>query len=236
MALKEQRESKNYISISSDGQLRKVVPEGTNGAVTREYETTKKGEDGNFIKGTKIEKYYESVSGKITDMSFMDTDYGTLLQVELTDGDEFLKSEPEVLSMSTSSDFAKDFMKKLPNMDLEKEIEVRPFSFIPEGKTNPIKGITIKQDGEKVEKSFVEKTETGITNIMGFPNPDAKLKDEKNEMKRKEGWKRYFKDCEIFLVDYTTENFVSKFNKDSVNDTLESKMMEEETELPEGFN
>jgi hypothetical protein len=205
MALIEQRERINFISIlSSDATLRKVVPEGTTGAVTRTYEL----KDGTT--GSKIEKIYESVSGKITDIKFADTEFGTLLQVTLTDPDEFLKAEPEVLSMNTSTDFAKDFMKKLPNIDLEKEVTVRPFNFIPEGKTTSLKGLTVIQDVEKK------------TSTMGYPEADAKLKDEKNEMKRKEGWKRFFKDCEIFLVDYTTENFVSKFDKGIVAETLDS--------------
>ena len=223
MALIEQRERVNFISIlGSDATLRKVVPEGTTGAVTRTYEL----KDGTT--GSKVEKIYESVSGKITDIKFADTEFGTLLQVTLTDPDEFLKAEPEVLSMNTSTDFAKDFMKKLPNIDLEKEVTVRPFNFIPEGKTASLKGLTVIQDGKKVDKAFydVEKK----TSTMGYPEADAKLKDEKNEMKRKEGWKRFFKDCEIFLVDYTTENSVSKFDKGMVEETLD-----EEVKTPDDF-
>ena len=97
MALIEKRERKNYISISSDAILRKVVPAGTLGAKEREYETKEKDNEGNFIKATKIEKEFESISGKITNISFVDTDYGTLLQVELTDPSEFLANEPEII-------------------------------------------------------------------------------------------------------------------------------------------
>jgi hypothetical protein len=207
MALVESREKKNYISISSEGILRKVVPEGTPGAKVRVYETKEKDAEGNFIKASKLEKTFESVSGMITDISFKDTDYGTLLQVTLTD--EFLPDEPEILSMSTSQSFAQDFMKKLPNIKLDKEVIIKPFAFTPEGAKRELKGLTIIQEGAKIEKSFSEKQEDGtFKNTMGFPEPEAKLATEKNEMKRKEGWKRYFKDVEIFLVDYTTEHFV----------------------------
>lgn len=225
MALIEQREKTNYISIlNSDATLRKVVPEGTVGSVLRTYEL----KDGST--GSKIEKVYESVSGKITDIQFVDTDYGTLLQVTLTDADEFLKTEPEVLSMSTSAEFAQDFMKKLPNINLEKEVTLRPYKFTPEEGKRELKGLTVTQDGQKIDKSFVEKQGDKFVNTMGYPTPEEKLKDEKNEMKRKVGWQRYFKDTEIFLVDYTTENFVTKFNKQSVDETLD-----DEIKIPEDY-
>lgn len=223
MALVESREKKNYISIlGSDATLRKVVPEGTVGAITRTYKDSKD------VEHTKIEKVFESVSGKITDISFANTEFGTLLQVTLTDTDEFLANEPETLSMSTSQPFAVDFMKKLPNIDLSKEVILKPFAFTPENGKRELKGLTVTQDGNKIEKSFYDAQSK--TNTMGFPNPDEKLATEKNEMKRKEGWKRYFKDVEIFLVDYTTENFVSKFNKQLVEEKLD-----EEVAIPEDY-
>lgn len=235
MALIETKEKKNYISISSDAILRKVVPAGTVGAKERTYETKEKNADGSFIMGTKIEKHYESVSGKITNISFVDTDYGTLLQVELTDVDTFTPSEPEILSMSTSQSFAQDFMKKLPNIDLSKEVILKPFAFTPEGKDRELKGLTVTQDGQKIEKSFYD-AENKV-NTMGYPVADEKLQNEKNEMKRKEGWKRFFKDCEIFLVDYTTENFVSKFNKQLVEEQLDESIssVDEEVAIPEDY-
>jgi len=230
MALIESREIKNYISISSEAELRKVVPAGTPGAVERFYDTKDdkgaviKDEAGNTVQASKIEKLFESVSGVIKNISFVDTKFGTLLQVTLAD--DFLNDE-EVLSMNTSDSFAQDFMKKLPNIDLTKEVMLKPFAFIPDGKAKKLKGLTVTQDGVKIEKSFYDAE--AKTNTMGFPNPDEKLATEKNEMKRKEGWKRYFKDCEIFLVDYTTEHFVSKFDKGMVEEKLD------EEALPEGF-
>lgn len=228
MALTESREIKNYISISADAKLRKVVPAGTPGAVERTYETKEKEADGvTFKKATKIEKLYESVSGVIKNIAFVDTEYGTLLQVTVVD--QFLNDE-EVLSMSTSQSFAQDFMKKLPNIDLTKEVILKPFAFTPEGGKRELKGMTITQDGQKIDKSFYKKeTIDGkevITPTMGMPIPDKKLEKETNEMKRKEGWKRYFKDVEIFLVDYTTEHFTKK------EETVESVA---ESMIPENF-
>ena len=215
MALTPTREKVSYISISSDAKLRKVVPAGTPGAVARPYETKEKDADGNFIKGVKIEKHYESVSGKITDIKFVDTEFGTLLQVTVTD--PFLADDVEVLSMSTSQSYAQDFMTKLPNINLSEEIVLKPFCFTPEGGKRELKGITVTQNGQKVEKSFRKKTgeknKDGFdiyTEDMGMPSYPKTLNNEKNEMKKKEGQKRYYKDVEIFLVDYTTEHFATK--------------------------
>ena len=179
---------------------------------------------------TKIEKEYESISGLITNVGFVETEFGTLLQITLKD--DFIEGEdPDVLSINTSTEYAKDIMKKLPNVDLSKAVNFKPFCFTPEGKSedNKTKGVTLSQDGKKVEKYFVYNPETKL-NSNGYPNPDEKIKEIKSDMKRKEEWKRYFKDCEIFLVEYTTENFVSKFNKQLVEEQLD-----EEAEVPEGF-
>lgn len=216
MALTPTREIKNFISISADAKLRKVVPAGTPGAVERTYETKEKEADGvTFKKGTKIEKLHESVSGIIKDIAFVDTEYGTLLQVTVLD--EFMNDE-EILSMSTSQSFAQDFMKKLPNIDLTKEVVLKPFAFTPENGKRELKGLTVTQNAVKIEKSFYN-TETK-ENTMGMPTPDEKIKDEKNELKRKTAWQRYFTDVQIFLIDYTTEHFVSKFKKNA-EETLE---------------
>ncbi len=230
MALTESREIKNYISISADAKLRKVVPAGTPGAVERFYDVKDdkgnlvKDDAGNTVQASKIEKLYESVSGIIKDIVFINTKFGTLLQVTVTD--PFLGDE-ETLSMSTSQPFAQDFMKKLPNIDLSKEVVLQPFSFIPKGEIKKKQGMKITQNGGiKIEKSFYN-TETK-ENTMGMPVPDKKLEKETNEMKRKEGWKRYFKDVEIFLVDYTTEHFVTK-----KAETVES--LAEEMNAPENF-
>jgi len=95
MALKPKQDREDFVSVlSSDATLRKVVPEGTVGAVTREYEDSK----GN--KGTKIEMIYESMNGIIKDIKFVDTDFGRLIQVTLLDF-----PTDEVLSLSTSSPF-----------------------------------------------------------------------------------------------------------------------------------
>lgn len=213
MALIPKQERENFISIlSSDASLRKVVPEDTLGAVRREYEDSK----GN--KGVKFEQIFESVSGKITDIKFVDTDFGTLLQVSLTDT---FMGDTEILSMSTSSSFGEDFMKKLPNLDLEQDVVIKPYAFTPDGKTKEMKGLSITQGGNKIQNFFYDVDAKTTSN--GLPQPEGDTKKYKSD-----DWKIYFLKVRKFLTEYTTEHFVSKFNKQLVEETLDA-------EVPEGF-
>ena len=99
--------------LGSDGTLRLSVPEGTEGAVKREYETS----DGK--KGTKFELLFKSLCGKITNMQMFDGDYGKNLLVTLSyDGGA------DTISFNTTSPFGEDFMKKLPNINLDEFVTI----------------------------------------------------------------------------------------------------------------
>ena len=79
MALKNTRADNQFVSILADGTLRMPVPEFTEGAVTREYETS----DGKT--GTKHEMVYTELSGMITKIAFFEGEYGKLLQLTIED-------------------------------------------------------------------------------------------------------------------------------------------------------
>jgi len=190
-------EKKNYVSIlGSDATIRQVVPEGTEGSIVREYETS----DGS--KGSKIEKVYQFIEGTIENVAFHASDYGTLLQITL-DG--------LILSVDTNSPFGEDIMKKLPSVDLSKPVRFTPFNFVTEkGKTK--KGVTVTQGDKKIQNFFYD--EETKKKLNGYPEPAG---DEKND---KDLWKIYFIKCRKFLENYTKEKFckdvpvVSQADKD----------------------
>lgn len=190
-------DKENYVSIlSSDGTLRMVVPDGTEGAVKREYETT----DGK--KGTKTELVFNKLIGKITKIEFFDGDFGKLLQLTVDDGIE----KPLILSVNTSQNFGEDIMKKLPNIDLNKEVSFSPYSFEDEnGKVK--KGVSIVQDGKKIQNFFYNVT--AKKNCNGFPEPKGDIKKYS-----KDKWKIYFLEAREFLIEYTTKNFVKTLTAD----------------------
>lgn len=172
---REIKDTKNYVSIlSADGTFRLTVPEGTPGAVKRDWTVGDKS-------GTKNELVYKSLSGKITNVAVVETDIGRLLQVTITDEQGDL-----TISTPTSNNFATDFMKKLPNINKEKEVKLAPFSFTNE-KEKLVKGITITQDDVKVENFYKD-------NANGIPVPEEGKTYTKNK------WKSYFGEVEDFLV------------------------------------
>lgn len=178
--------------LSSDGTLRLQVPEGTEGAVRREYESS----DGK--KGVKYEQVFKSLSGKITNIEEYEGDYGISLLVTFTyDGGE------DIIAFSTSTPYGEDFMKKLPAINLEEFVTIQPYSFTDDnGKMR--KGVSITQGDQKIQNFFVEKNGDEYKNLHGYPEPNG---DESSS----DDWKVYFLQCRKFLLNYTRENFIIHF-------------------------
>lgn len=191
MALIKQ-ERKEFVSIlGSDATLRMTVPEGTEGSIVREYETS------TGAKGKKSELVFNKIVGKITDISFYEGDFGKLIQLDITDNDGTL-----TLSVSTAQNFGEDIMKKIPNIDLTKTIELSPYSFEDEkGKVR--KGVSIVQEGKKIKNFFYD--EVTKKNINGYPD----IEGDKNSYD-KDDWKIYFMKARKFLVSYIEEKYPTK--------------------------
>lgn len=191
MALKK-GEDKEYVSILADGTLRLPVPEGTEGAVTREYETS----DGK--KGVKHELVFKSLEGKITNVSFFEGEFGKLIQLEITDD-----AGSFTLSVNTSLNFGEDILKKLPAIDLSKDVEITPYSFEDEkGKSK--KGVTITQDGVKITNFFYDvDSKKTLHKYPEVSKADSKKYD-------KDDWKMFFMKARKFLVKYTEDNIIKK--------------------------
>lgn len=185
-----------YVTVLSDGTLRLVVPEGTEGAVKREYETST-GE-----KGVKYELVFNTLVGHVTGVAFHDGDFGKLLQLTVNDGKGDM-----ILSLSTATNFGEDVMKKLPNIDFTKECSFSPFSFTNE-KGKSVKGVSIVQEGEKI-KNFFQSTDPEIKEpINGYP----KAKGDTTKYS-KDKWKIYFLEAREFLTEYIEENVVKGYFK-----------------------
>lgn len=187
MGLKNTKSNDKFVSILADGTLRLVVPEGTEGAVKREYESS----DGKT--GVKYELVYTELAGMITHIGFYEGDYGKLIQVTVTDEE----GESYVLSVSTAQNYGEDLMKKLPNVDLKKPVKFVPYSFEDDNK-KVRKGITIYQDEEKIQNFYYDADKK--KNINGYPDPKFKKKTP-----TKDDWKLYFLSARMFLIDDITE-------------------------------
>lgn len=192
-----------YISILADGKFHETVPMGTEDAVEREYETS----DGK--KGTKWEMVYSKLTAKITGVYFKDSDYGQTICLDF-EGDE----GKVTVQVGTDSNFGTDIMKKLPNIDLSKDVTIQPYAFVDEGTGKHRRGVSIMQGEVKINDHF--RDFAAKTNLHGFPNPaeDTSAYD-------KDDWKMYFMQVKKFLVKYTQENVCPKLTGNKIEHPVE---------------
>ena len=188
MELTNTSQSKKFVTVLSDGKFHLSVENGTEGAIVREYEDSK----GN--KGTKTEFVFNEASGKITNIKFEEGEFGKNLQIELGNG---------TISLGVATSFGEDFMKKLPNINLDEIVLLQPYSFESEKGKNK-KGITIYQAGEKLENYYYDKENKISCN--GIPEPDGDT-----SKFTKEDWTMHFMLMRKFLVGEVEKLIKNKF-------------------------
>lgn len=205
MELKSKFGSRKFISVLADGKFHQTVAEGTPGSVKREYEDKQGG------KHSKIELVFDEASGIISKISFNENDYGKSLNVEL-DGDG-------IISLNVESNFADDFMKKLPNVDLSKKVTLSPYAFEDDNKNNR-RGVTIYQDGNKIENAFWDSEKKEAKGDLPKAEGDITTFD-------KDDWKMHFMKVRKFLVANTEKiaggmgTFMKSATKQNASDDIE---------------
>lgn len=190
MGLEAKKEG-NYLSIIS-GSIRKQVSKGTDGAVIRKYETS----DGKT--GEKYELIYSAITGKINDISFHDSEFGKQMSIQIVDGGDVYN-----LQMSLNQAYAEDLMRKLPNVDLTKEVKLSPYDFLDDNSGKNRKGITVYQGDNKIENYFWDNEKREPKNGLPQPEGDKDTYD-------KDDWKMYYIKVRKFLEKYIQENVIPK--------------------------
>jgi len=186
------RETTPFLQIlGSTGDFRMTVDKETPGAKLREYETS----DGK--KGSKYELSYDMVDGMIKKVGFHDGDFGKNLLITMDFEDD---TEGVTIAIGASTPFGEDFMKKMPNIDFSKRIEITPYSIEDGDKTR--KGVSLKQDGEKIKNFFYD----GEKDVNGYP-----VAEDDTSKYDTDDWKIHFTKCRKFLVKYLEENIIPKF-------------------------
>lgn len=182
-------EKKNFYYVIA-GSFRQKVEQDSPEAVRRDWETP----DGK--KGTKYERHVQGLFGFITNVQFFDGDYGRTVQITLDPDEDGVSPQ---ISLNTSSREGTDFLRKLPNVNLKKEVKLSPYSFNDDAGLER-RGLTIYQQDEADNFSVkildfyrdFEKKE----NINGMPNPPKS-----NDEMTKNAWKAYFLTVDDFLVE-----------------------------------
>lgn len=166
---------KTYLSIVNGGFVQNVK-EGTAGSERREYEK----KDGS--KGIKFEIKYQNWSGIIRNISFKDTDFGEMCNIEFDDA---------IISLPTKGRYFSDFAKKIQGANLKKHIKLHPYDFEVEGGKKKT-GISMTQGDTKLQNYYFNPT-TQET-LHGFPIAD-------NKTGKKSYWEIYFGMVREFLVE-----------------------------------
>lgn len=177
-----------------DGTFRRRVPDGTPGAVRREYET----KDG--TKGEKYEMVIDALEGTIQEMLIHDGEYGRTLNIKLDPNQDGVNP---MLQFNVESTYGEDVLKKLPNVDFTQPVKFRPYSFTDQTTGKEVRGVEVKQ-GETKHKNFFYDFEEKKA-INGIPEPEG---DTKNFTK--DDWKIHFLSVRKFLLNYFLENVQPK--------------------------
>jgi hypothetical protein len=205
MSREEISQPKKYYSIVQ-GTFRTQVPQDHPEAVRRDWTSA----DGKSS-GTKYERVIRALYGYITDISFADTEYGTQIFIKL---DKNVDGEEPTVALNIASREAEDLMKKLPNVDFSKEVQLRPYSF--DGREgDEVRGMSVMQADEfgdfkgKIVNYFFDFE--AKKNINGFPIPDGDV-----DQYMKDDWKIYFLRCRKFLVQHTKDVVIPRLGVPSV--------------------
>ena len=230
--LKNTKNDNKYVSILADATMRLPVTQETEGAVKRDYETS----DGKT--GTKYELVFTELSGKIDKIAFFDGEFAKLLQLTFVNPED-TEEEPLILSVSTSSTFGEDIMKKLLNINLDEPVRFVPYSFDDEKTGKNKKGVTIYQmvEGkeEKLKNFFYDEETKKVCN--GYPEIPA---GHGKKAVSKDEWKIYFATARLFMVNTISEKFnIEAEEKDTSwdEDTVaEAPELEPEEVTPKGMD
>ena len=143
----ETRQGGKYITILG-GKFCQRVEEGTEGAKTRV----------NKVGNTVHEKFYESFTGKLINITVQDGDYGKTWNFSFQD-----KEDVYTLQLSYSNSFSTAFLKMLPNIDLTKEMKVSPSTKEVDGKKK--NSLFINQDGVALKHAFTRDNPNGMPDM-----------------------------------------------------------------------
>ena len=141
----------------------------------------------------KWELVYPGITAFVTKVELQDGKFGKNVLVHMTDAND----ESFIVSLGAeNSRTGVPFMMALPNLDLTKEVTLKPYKFDNEKGEN-VEGLKITQ-GETTIKSAFYDPETK-SNLLGMPKAEPKKNGEIN-------WKLYFAQRDEWLQDYLVEN------------------------------
>lgn len=187
----------NYISILQ-GKFVQRVQDGTEGAVTRV----------NKVGKTVHEKFYDRFTGLLTDIKIKEsTDYGKTWEFVFdVNGNNF------ILQLPYSGSFSSQFLKMLPNVDLEKPVTLTP--------------VIKEEDGKPKSTLFVNQGDVTIKHAYTRSIPNGMPELKKIMVKGQEVWDD--SDVLIFLTNMVNETILPKLGKAKIQSDVPQTVNTEE--------
>lgn len=161
-------------------------------------------------------------------------DNGTKIPEQIViDVNSPISGKVDRIQIASDSKWGNDFARKIISADLTKPISIKPYAYIPEGKTKLTEGLTITQDGEKIADYYVKfngkEKPANINGVEEFDKFAEEAGAETNEKLRSNAWKTYFTKVNVFVIGKMME-FVNKSNFSSVSENIaEEEIVDEET-------
>lgn len=187
MALTSPVEKSNllYLTIAQGEMVQKSTKDNPR-AEQRTYTVKENGEE---VEKKRWEIKHRNLTGFIKSLNLRKGKFGEDLEVQITDGEDTAQ-----LSFSADSDYFSDFVKRLKNVDLTKQVILRPYD-IPNKDPNKrsTRGISIEQDGEKIKSYFWDPVKKKPIN--GIPV----VSEEERGNYDKDDWKIHFMQVRKFL-------------------------------------
>ncbi len=143
----------------------------SNGVFVKRMENpTEKTIERTLSKGPNIGKvvhelHFGAISGRLLSIEKEVSEYGPSWKVVL---DTSTPQDPEsqaVISLAFSGSYSRSILLRLPNVNLEEDIELKPYAFTPKGETKEKKGIVIYQNGRKVDAFYTKENKNGLPEL-----------------------------------------------------------------------
>jgi len=180
-----------------DGKLTMKAKEGEAKAVER------KNKNNEMI----WEKYFFSISGKITNLAITTGKFGNQLNISIVDGETY------ILTLLCDSGYFSNFINKLDHIDVKKEIKISPYSLVDSKSGKKRIGISLYQDNKKIEYFITKDKKPGGYPLWKDGFSEAQMKS--FFLYRTEWEIKYFKS-----KNFGFENVIEKKNIET-NDNIE---------------
>lgn len=136
--------TKRYLLINKNGNFAERYKEPKDGFTRVDWVLDSTGKAGTYYE----KESRDALIGIITGLKKEQTDFGARLVIRVED-----ENHINYIQLAFDSSYADYFLGVLPNVDLSKEVELKPYDFTDKENQKRRRGISVKQNGEKL-KSF----------------------------------------------------------------------------------